>query len=134
MKVEVVDRGKEKGQADAVLVEEAIKQRWVLSVKVNLPVGFAKICEQAGLQKGEAAVLKHAQEKKITALLDDQQARTLARSLGVPIKGSLGILVEATRMQLITRPEAMEKLDQLSDIMYLTGDLYRLVRRALEQI
>lgn len=129
-----MDRGKEKGQADAVLVEEAIKQRWVLSVKVNLPVGFAKICEQAGLQKGEAAVLKHAQEKKITALLDDQQARTLARSLGVPIKGSLGILVEATRMQLITGPEAMEKLDQLSDIMYLTGDLYRLVRRALEQI
>ncbi len=133
VKVEVVDQGKRKGSADALLIENAIKEGWITVVTVGLPDGFARLCELAGLQKGEAAVLGLAMERKTPALLDDQAARMLGRSLGIPVRGTLGILVEAVRKNSLGKAQALSKLDELSDVMYLSGELYRLARRAIEE-
>lgn len=128
-----MDRGKERGSADALLVENAIREGWIMVVKISLPAEFARVCELAGVQRGEAQVIGHAYEKKIQALLDDRQARLLARSLRVPVKGSLGILVEGARQGLLDKLEAAKKLDQLSDVMYVNSDLYRLIRKTIEE-
>jgi predicted nucleic acid-binding protein len=128
-----VDRGKERGSADALLVEDAIREGWIVVVKVSLPTEFARVCELAGVQRGEAEVIRHAGEKKIQALLDDRQARLVARSLRVPVKGSLGILVEGAKRGLLDKLEAEKKLDQLSDLMYVNSDLYRLIRKTIEE-
>ena len=128
-----MDRGKDKGSADALLVEDSIREGWIIVVKVNMPAEFARVCERVGVQRGEAEVIRLAGEKKIPALLDDRQARLLARSLRVPVKGSLGILVEGARKGLLDKLEAGKKLDQLSDVMYINSDLYRLIRKTIEE-
>ncbi len=102
-------------------------------MKVTLPAEFARVSELAGVQRGEAEVIRHADEKKIQALLDDRQARLLARALRVPVTGSLGILVEGARRGLLDKLEAKKKLDQLSDVMYVNSDLYRLIRKTIEE-
>ena len=133
VKAEVVDQGKEKGFADAFLIEEAIQNGWIKVVDVNIPDAFFKLCQRAGVDKGEAEVLRYAKENRGLALLDDESPRDLARSLGIPVRGTLGILVEATRMGRVAKTTALKKLDELSDLMYMSGELYKLTRKALEQ-
>lgn len=53
---------------------------------------------QAQLDPGEAAAICLAQESRADLVLsDDRQARLAAERLGIRIKGTLGILVEAKR-------------------------------------
>jgi len=133
VKAEVVDRGKEKGFADAFLIEEAIRNGWILVVDVKMSDEFLELCRQAGVDKGEAEVLRHAKEKGGLALLDDESPRDLARSLGIPVRGTLGVLVESARKGALARMAALKKLDELSDLMYMSSELYKLTRKALEE-
>ncbi len=133
VKLEGVDRGKQKGSADALLIENAIEKGWIVIANINLPSDFAKLCEQAGLQRGEAAVLIYAMEKKVPALLDDEAARLLGRSLNIQVKGTLGILLEAVRRGELQKTEALRKLDELSELMYMSSELYRLTRKTLDE-
>ncbi len=133
VKLEVVDRGKQKGSPDALLIENAIEDGWIVVASVNLPVDLAKLCERAGLQRGEAAVLVYAVEKKVPALLDDEAARLLGRSFKIQVRGTLGILLEAVRVGELERMEALSKLDELSELMYMSSELYKLARKTLEE-
>jgi predicted nucleic acid-binding protein len=133
VRAEVVERGKEKGFADAFLIEEAIQNGWIKVVDVKIPDEFLELCHRAGVDKGEAEALRYAKEKGGLALLDDESPRDLARSLGIPVKGTLGILVEAVRKGRLAKTAALKKLDELSDLMYMSGELYKLTRNALEQ-
>ncbi len=133
VRVEVVDRGKQRGSPDALLIENAIEKGWIVVASINPPSDFTKLCEQAGLQRGEAAVLIYAMEKKVPALLDDEAARLLGRSLNVQVKGTLGILLEAARTGKLENTEALRKLDELSELMYMSSELYRLTRKTLDE-
>jgi predicted nucleic acid-binding protein len=59
--------------------------------------------------EAEAITLAHEQERRI--ILDDRRARSVARGLGVTIIGTVGILVRAKRLGLITSLKAL--LDEL---------------------
>ncbi len=56
-----------------------------------------------------------------------------ARGLGVKVRGSLGLLIEGLKKGLISYSEAIKGLDELSRIMYLSSDVYRLVMREIEK-
>ncbi|MBC8096210.1 MAG: DUF3368 domain-containing protein [Akkermansiaceae bacterium] len=43
-------------------------------------------------------------------LMDETQGRSLAIQLGVPVKGTLGVLEEASQAQMIDLPEAVNAL------------------------
>jgi predicted nucleic acid-binding protein len=52
-----------------------------------------------GLGVGEAAVIAAALEnQERTAVLDDAQGRKCARALGVPVMGTLGVVLRAKKM------------------------------------
>jgi predicted nucleic acid-binding protein len=56
------------------------------------------------LGPGEAAVLTHALAiPGAEALLDDRAGRTAARALGIPVRGTLGLLVLAKRRGLVSQ-------------------------------
>ena len=133
VKDEVVYRGKERCFADALLVEEAIHDGWISVVDVRIPDEFLKLCQQAGVDIGEAAVLRHAREKGGFALLDDEAPRDLARSLRIPVRGTLGMIIDAVRKGLLERKEALIKLDEVSEIMYVSSEIYRRARTAIEK-
>lgn len=57
---------------------------------------------RAQLDSGEAAALSVAVERQATLVLsDDRPARSAAEQLGLSVKGTLGLLVEAKRRGLI---------------------------------
>ena len=136
VKYEVVDRGKEKGFTDALLIEKAIEEGWIKVVNVSVDdkfAKFAKAAEVAGLHEAEIAVVYYALQNGITALLDEDAARVFARSLGVKVRGSLGLLIEGLNEGLISYSEAVKGLDELSKIMYLSSDVYKLALREIEK-
>jgi predicted nucleic acid-binding protein len=62
-----------------------------------------------GLGPGETAVLALARERApATAILDDAAARACAKAFGVPLLGSLGVVLRAKKRSLV--PQAVEVL------------------------
>ena len=67
------------------------------------------------LDPGEHAIFAHARTlKDVLALVDDEDARTEGRRLGIPVRGTVGILVEAYRRALLKLPEIEFLLNELS--------------------
>jgi len=65
-----------------------------------------------------------------TAVLDDLAARRCARSLGIPIRGTLGLILTAKRRRMIT--QARPVLEQLRAAgMYLSDSV---MNRALKTV
>jgi predicted nucleic acid-binding protein len=48
-----------------------------------------------GLGAGESAVIALARQERATAILDDAEARSCARTFGVPVMGTLGVILRA---------------------------------------
>ena len=133
VKREVVDVGKEKGYADAFLVEKAIKDGWIKVIRVKVDERFAKVAKLAGLHEAEIGVIYYAYQNKITALLDEDPARVFAKSLGVEVRGSLGLLIEGLKEGIISYAEALKGLNDLADVMYLSSNVYKLVLKEIEK-
>jgi predicted nucleic acid-binding protein len=67
------------------------------------------------LDPGEHAIFAHARTlKDVLVLVDDEDARTEGRRLGIPVRGTVGILVEAYRRALLKLPEIEFLLNELS--------------------
>ncbi|RUM33295.1 MAG: hypothetical protein DSY33_04735 [Archaeoglobus sp.] len=133
VKHEIVDIGKANGYSDAFLVEKAIKNGWIKVIEVKVNEEFARITRMAGLHDAEIGVIYYAYQNRVTALLDEDSARVFARSLGVDVKGSLGLLIEGLREGLITREGGLKGLDKLADVMYLSASVYKLVLKEIEK-
>lgn len=81
------------------------------------------------LHRGELEVIIGAVEQGIsTVILDDRQARMLAKTFKLDCTGTLGVLLTAKAKHLI--PEVKKYLDRLSDQGFRLND--RLYREVLE--
>ena len=89
------------------------------------------IVERWDLGSGETSVLTWASAHPgTTAVLDDLAARRCARSLGIPIRGTLGLILTAKRRRMIT--QARPVLEQLRAAgMYLSDSV---MNRALKTV
>jgi len=133
VKVETVDKGKERGFPDAIQIEKAINEGWIKTKRVEPDKKFDRVAKIAGLRSAEVAVVYYAYQNHMIALLDDDAARVFARTLGVAIRGSLGMILDALKKSLISKMEAFEMLDRLSEVMYLAPAAYRLVKKEIEK-
>jgi len=133
VEVEAVDLGMERGFSDAIQINDAIDEGWIKVEEIKSTQEFIKMAQIAGLKTAEAAVIYYAYKNHGTALLDEDTARTLARTLGIPIRGTLGIILESLKKDFLSRTEALKALEKLSEIMYLSADLYRIVRDGIER-
>lgn len=67
------------------------------------------------LDSGERAAILLAMERKPAALLiDERVGSAVARRIGLPATGTLGVLDEAARRKLISLPDAITRLKQTS--------------------
>ena len=84
-----------------------------------------------GLGSGESSVLALAMTTpSATVVLDDASARMAARSLNIPLIGTLGVIVRAKQRNLI--PSASMVLQQLiSTGLYLDANLVRTIVKQL---
>jgi predicted nucleic acid-binding protein len=112
---EVVTRGLEMGESDAYAVQLAVARRELQVTRDEAPsdevprdqVAPDTPAEEGGsLHDGEIAAIRLAgQEQADWLLLDDQLAREQAQGMGLRVKGTLGVIVEAGRREFLSREE-----------------------------
>ena len=102
----------EKGREIGVMLPNLANYVW-LQVLQTQPQSL--VAQIAGLGQGEREVISIALSRpKALVLLDDGLARQYAKSLGVSVPATLGILLRAKRSQLIDKvAPVMTRLNQL---------------------
>jgi len=130
VKIEVVDRGKEKGAADAFLIENEVG-KWIV-VEEDINDRVKEIAKRAGIEVGEAIAIMLAKEKGLPALIDDSAARRFATGLGLEVTDSIGVLIKGAKGGIITKEEALDGLEKLAKVMWLSVDVYEDARKTIE--
>jgi uncharacterized protein len=112
---EVVRQGLARGEPDARLVRHFWQHlKWPV-VAVS-PSQDRALTLQSQLGHGERAVLALAlAQPRPLVLMDDTAARSEARRLGIPARGTLGILVQAYRHQQLTLNEVEFLIEELAE-------------------
>ena len=130
---EVVETGKQNGQLDAFLIEEQITAGNIEVQEYDrAKIQFPHL-KNNNLHPGELEAINLAVSlPESVILLDDEEARLFARTLGLQVKGTLGLLIDFKRRALIDDTKALNLLHQLNALMYLSGDLYNFVRNQLK--
>lgn len=88
------------------------------------------------IHEGEAAAMALAKEIDATRiLLDDKRARQAARSEGLPLIGTVGVVLLACRLRRILATEGQTILDRLyTGTAYISERLYHDASRQLRSI
>lgn len=81
--------------------------------EISAFAGFAELLVRGERNRGEAAVLALAATCGGVAVLDDGPARQAARTHGVAVRGTLGLICEAIRSGLLTVRMASALADDL---------------------
>ncbi|MEA1866000.1 MAG: hypothetical protein U9N46_12590 [Euryarchaeota archaeon] len=132
VKIEVVDRGKEEGAADAFLIESEIRAGWIVIDEINTNNSIKEIAESAGIEIGETAAIMLARRKNCTILLDDLAARRFAIGLGLEVAGSIGVLIRSAKIRRLSKSEALDSLGRLARVLWLGVDVYEDARKTIE--
>jgi len=89
--------------------------------------------DRARIGLGEAEALVLAKGRNAWALLDDKEARAIAKGWNLRYAGTLIVLYEAFEKQLMSYDELLEDLAKLTRVMWIsTGVITELIRRARE--
>lgn len=118
--------------------DEVTRDRWLPGAETIAKADWLRIVEVSDrdaverlsvwLDAGESEVLVLAQQLGVTAAIDERRARGLAAALGVAQTGTVGILLEAKRRELI--PAVTPLLDQLgANGIRISSRLYEEARR-----
>src|SRR3990170_4631370 len=97
VKVESVDKGKERGAPDAIEIENAINEGWIKLTKLTRRQNQTvhRLVSEARIGLGEAGALTIAKDKRLCVILDDKEARALAKSWDLEYTSTVMVLYEA---------------------------------------
>lgn len=128
VKIETIDRGKAEKYSDAYVIEEALNEGWVKEHKLtheNAKKAKA-LMGMTGIDLGESQVIILAKQKKEKEVLIDQSnVRKVAKHLGLNPRGTIYVIVTATKNNLITKENAKETLAKLLNAnFYLSARTY----------
>ncbi len=104
---EAVGQGKKEGAPDAFVIESAIKEGWITVERLK------KKREFKGIHEGEAYTILLAKKHNCIALIDEEDARAVARALGLEVRGTLYVLRKAAEDKILTEEEAVEILNNM---------------------
>lgn len=106
---EVVVVGKKGNHADAILVENAVNEGWILVQEcTELPQ-----LKEFGIDKGELEAISLAVQLKAQILLDQTHARVAAQAFGLKPHGTLFVLLKSLKKNFISFDDFIECLEQL---------------------
>ena len=133
VELESVDKGKELGAPDALEIEKAIDEGWI---KVAQPTKkqdeqTERLIGEMKIGLGEAGALILARNLKLTVILDDKEARAIAKSWGLEHMGTVMVLYEAFIAELISYDELVDDYAKLARVMWISTDvIIELIRNA----
>ena len=113
VKREVVDEGKRKGVADAIILNNLFL-KGVFEVVEPKDKGFLEsLLQTRGLHVTDAEVLTIAKERGGTAIIDDEVARKTAKIYGISYAGTPYILAKAVSEKVITKEKAKQAINEM---------------------
>jgi len=113
--VEIVVRGRKLGYHDAFLVQAAIKRGQLVAAEIR-DEEMPRDINALPLDEGEKQTLCLALRKNADLLLfDDLKAREEAQARNLNVKGTLGVLVQGYREDLLTLEEFHSMIDVIND-------------------
>ena len=113
VKREVVDEGKRKGVADAIILDKLFL-KGVFKIVEPKDKGFLEsLLQTRGLHVTDAEVLTIAKEHGGTAIIDDEVARKTAKIYGISYAGTPYILAKAVSEEIITREKAKQAMNEM---------------------
>lgn len=119
---EVVVQGKVRGKADALAVERAFETGPL--ERADAPAPREDLA--TGLGPGELEVIALAKAEEAEPLLDDKEAHTVARALGLRPRRTTSLLFQGVVDGLWSADRFERMLAQLSEEGYfITADVYR---------
>ncbi|MCS7114433.1 MAG: DUF3368 domain-containing protein [Candidatus Bathyarchaeota archaeon] len=113
VKREVVDEGKRKGVADAVILDKLFQKDVFKVVKPKNTSFLETLLQTRGLHITDAEVLAIARERDGTAIIDDEVARKTAKIYGIAYAGTPYILVRAFSQGLIAKERARKAINDM---------------------
>ncbi len=132
VKYEVVEQGKIHHEPDAIIVEKAIQEWWVVVKKTKV----LPILQEMGIDRGEMEAISLAIEmgqKEI--LLDQTHAREAAELVGLTPRGTLYVLFRALKENKINLKEYRSLLESLIAVGFrMSEELYLNALKMGEQI
>ena len=113
VKREVVDEGKRKGVADAIILDKLFL-KGVFKVVEPKDEGFLEnLLQTRGLHVTDAEVLTIAKEQRRTAIIDDEVARKAAKIYGISYAGTPYILAKAVSEEIVTKEKAKQAINEM---------------------
>lgn len=136
VKVECIDNGKEIGAPDAYEIEKAVQEGWIKSAALDRKwkTRVNNLMQRAPIGQGEAEALIIAREKGIPVVLDDADARALARALGIEHVGTLMVPYEAVIKGLIRYDALVSILSDLSKVLWVSPAVIVEILRKAEEV
>jgi predicted nucleic acid-binding protein len=103
------------GYSDALVIKEACEQGWIKVETLNdeqLAVCQKVMQQTSELHGGEVQAVMLAREfgKDALVLMDDSAGRAFAEALGLKVRGSLYVILEALCRGMLDKAEAKETL------------------------
>ncbi len=135
VKMECIDSGRGVGATDVPEIEDGIKQGWIQPVNLDKEEmkGAKGLTDRARIGLGEAEALALAKSRNALVVLDDKEARVIAKSWNLEYTSTLMVLYEAFEKGLISYDELVEDLAKLTRIMWISTDVITdIIRRARE--
>jgi predicted nucleic acid-binding protein len=137
VKVESVDKGKELGASDALEIERAISENWIKISKLTRKQSqnIRRLVAETRIGLGEAQALTLAKDKGMIVILDDKEARAIAKSWNLKYTSTVMVLYEAFVKNLINYDELIEDLAKLAKVMWISTDVITdIIKRAKKVI
>ncbi|MDI6654568.1 MAG: hypothetical protein QME59_01610 [Candidatus Hydrothermarchaeota archaeon] len=91
--------------------KKELNGKWILVIEVQANVG--KFMSKHNLDRGESEVILAAKENNATAVIDDLDARKVAKILGIKLTGTLALLKHAHTKSLINSTELKKIIEDL---------------------
>ena len=137
VKIESVDRGKELGATDAREIENAIDEGWIKVAKTMKTQNkiMQRLMGEVRIGLGEAGALTLAKDQKMLVLLDDKEARAIAKSWDLDYTGTIMVLYQAFVRSIISYDELVDDLAKLTKVMWISTDVItEVIKRAKKVI
>jgi len=136
VKVECVDKGKAAGAKDVHEIEKAMREGWLTVANLDKAqqANARRLIGSAGIGPGEAEAIVLAKAKGIQVILDDAEARAVAKSLAVERKGTAMVPYEAFARRMITREEMIQLLTDLSRVLWISPAVITEILRRAEEV
>lgn len=131
---EVVSKGKTLQMPDAYIIEKAVGD-WIIRspIRPDVEIEYSFLNTNMRLDKGEKEALKLCKQLEATYFIaDDNEARKTSKILNIKTIGTLGTVIQAHKLEYITKKEALTIIDDLIKAGLRINTI--LYRRILEEI